>query len=60
MDAIAIKPTLQRKDEEMTRNESLKVLLETISKLFETLNSDDVDDAFEALKKELELKDENV
>ena len=38
----------------MTRNESLKVLLETISKLFETLNSDDVDDAFEVLKKEVE------
>ena len=38
----------------MTRNESLKVLLETISKLFETLNSDDVSDAFEVLRKELE------
>ena len=37
----------------MTRDEALKVLLEAISKLFDTLNSDDVDDAFEVLKKEL-------
>ena len=38
----------------MTRDEALKVLLETLGKLFDTLNSDDVDDAFEVLKKELE------
>ena len=37
----------------MTREEAANILLETISKLFETLNSDDVDDAFEVLKKEL-------
>ena len=43
-----------RKEQEMTRNESLKVILETISKVFETLNSNDVCDAFEVLRKELE------
>lgn len=39
-----------RKEQEMTREEALRVLLETISELFETLNSNDVCDAIVELE----------